>query len=192
MISTLQGKVIFKGENFLILDIQGVGFQVFLSGKSLNKIPQIGQPLKLFTFLDVGERSLKLYGFLTFEEVEFFKILRDISGVGSKAALEIVSLDKPEKVKEEIEKGNVKILDDIPGIGPKKAKKIILELSGKLKFLEPSAKKEKSDFSKDEAFTALLNLGFKKEEIKKALASLPQDIKDPQEKIKQALKTLGK
>ena len=190
MISYLQGKVILKKENFLILGVSGVGYEVFLSKRSLDRIPQTGQNLNLFCYLDVGERNLKLYGFLTYEELEFFKILRNISGVGPKASLEISSIGPPEKIKKEIEKGNEKIFEGIPGIGKKKARKIILELSGKLKTLEPSAQKE--SFLRDETFLALVNLGFKKEEAKKALSQLPKEIKDPKEKLKQSLKILGK
>jgi Holliday junction DNA helicase RuvA len=190
MISYLNGKIILKKENFLILEVSGVGYQIFLSKRSLDKIAQIGQNLKLFCYLDIGERSLKLYGFLTYEELELFKLLRNIPGVGPKGALEISSIGPPEKIKKEIEKGNEKIFEGIPGIGKKKARKIILELSGKLKTITPSTKKEK--IPEDEVFSALLNLGFKKEEIKKALSQLPKEIKDPQEKIKQALKILGR
>ncbi|RLC39792.1 MAG: Holliday junction branch migration protein RuvA, partial [Candidatus Nealsonbacteria bacterium] len=87
MISYLEGKIILKKENFLILEVSGVGYQIFLSKRSLDKIPQIGQDLKVFCYLDIGERSLKLYGFLTYEELELFTLLRNIPGVGPKGAL---------------------------------------------------------------------------------------------------------
>ncbi len=189
MISYLEGKIILKKQNFLILEVSGVGYQIFLSKRSLAKIPQIGQDLKVFCYLDIGERSLRLYGFLDYETLELFKLIRNIPGVGPKAALEISSIGPPEKIKKEIEKGNEKIFEGIPGIGKKKAKKIILELSGKLKsFSSP----EKEKIPEDEAFLALVNLGFKKEEVKKVLSQLPKEMKDPQEKIKQALKLLGR
>jgi len=140
--------------------------------------------------LDVGERSLKLYGFLIYEELELFKLLRKISGVGPKAALDISSIGSPDKIKEEIDKGNEKVFEDVPGIGEKKARKIILELSGKLKSPEPSLKKE--SIPEDEAFLALVNLGFPKEEAKKALAQLPKEIKAAEERIKESLKILGR
>ena len=206
MISYLQGKIILIKENFIILETNGLGFQVFLSKESLDKIPQIGQNLNpsaklrvdaewnrsinLFTHLDIGERSLRLYGFLKYEELELFKLLRNISGVGPKAALEISSIGSPKTIKKEIEKGNEKIFEGISGIGPKKAKKIILELSGKLKDFSPPPQKD--DFSKDETFIALINLGFKKEQVNKALSQIPKEIKAPEEKIKTALKILGK
>ena len=190
MLSYLQGKVILRKEKFIILEVNGVGFEIFLSKKSIAKIPQIGENLKLFCYLDVGERSLKLYGFLTYQTLELFKLLRNISGVGPKAALDISSIGSPEKIKKEIEKGNEKVFEDIPGIGKKKARKIILELSGKLKSPESSPQKE--PIPEDEAFLALLNLGFQKETVKKALSQLPKEIRDTQEKIKESLKILGR
>jgi len=190
MISYLQGKIILIKENFIILEVSGIGYELFLSARSLQRIPEIGQNLKLFCYLDVGERSLKLYGFLSYEKLELFKLLRNISGVGPKAALEISSIGSPEKIKKEIEKGNEKIFKGISGIGPKKAKKIILELSGKLKDFSPPPRKD--DFSKDETFIALVNLGFPKEKIKEAFSQIPKEIKTPEKKIKTALKILGR
>jgi len=177
MISYIKGKVILKKQTFAIIQANDIGYEVFLSKKTLDKI---GESVELFCYTDVGERHLRLFGFISYEELELFKLIRDVSGVGPKAALIISGIAPPEKIKQEIEKGNVKILDDVPGIGPKKAKKIVLELSGKLKFSK--------DVPQDEAFMALLNLGFPKDQVKKALANIHET--DLQERIKQALKIL--
>jgi len=91
-----------------------------------------------------------------------------------------------------IDKGNLNFLDGISGIGAKKAQKIILELTGKIKTLGNTSKKEKEFLEKDEAYLALIKLGFNKEKAKQAILSLPQDIKNNQERIKQALQILGK
>ena len=191
MISYLSGEIIFKKDNFVILEVNGVGYEVFLSGKSMDNIPQTGQSLKLFCYLDVGERSLKLFGFLTFDELELFKIIRNIQGVGPKAALEISAVGSLEKIQQELKKGNNKFLDNIPGIGEKKAGKIILELSGQLKAATESSKKEKDILDGDEAAVALLNLGFSKDKVRQALAGLAPEISDTQEKIRQALRLLS-
>lgn len=188
MIGYLQGRVILKKEGFVILEVGGVGYEIFLSPSSLNKISEKESSLKLFCYLDVGERSLKLYGFFSFEELELFKLLRKISGVGPKAALEISSIGSLEKIKKEIEKDNEKIFEKIPGIGRKKARKIILELSGKLKKLGDFEAKKSS--LKDEVFLALKNLGFQKEEIREVLSKIPKEITESEEKIKIALKFL--
>ncbi len=191
MISYLSGKIVLKKNGFVILNTNGVGYEVFISAVSMEDIPEAGQELKLFCHLDVGERSLRLFGFVTFEELELFKIIRGISGVGPKASLEIASAGPLEKIKEQITSGNINFLDNIPGIGQKRAQKIILELSGKLKSMKPKKAKEGNALESDEAFPALLNLGFSKDQAKTALSQLPANIKDPQERVKQALQILG-
>lgn len=191
MISYLEGKIILKKDNFIILETNGVGYEVFLSARSIENIPEVGNNLKLFCYLDVQERSLRVYGFLSFEELELFKVVRAISGVGPKAALEISGLGPMEKIRTEIMRGNEKIFEGLPGIGQKKAQKIILELAGKLKKEELSPKKEKESFENDEAFLALVNLGFPKDKVRQALVQLPKEMLS-QEKIKEALKFLGR
>lgn len=192
MISYLAGKIILKKQGFIILEVQGVGYEVFVSERSIKSISEIGSELKLFCYLDVGERSLRLFGFKTFEELELFKIVRSISGVGPKAALEISAIGSAETIKKEIEKGNEQIFEKVPGIGRKKAQKITLELAGKLKTEEPKTKEQKNEFENNEAFLALVNLGFPKDKVKQALSQLSKDIKNPEEKIKQGLQILGK
>ena len=193
MISYLSGTIIVKKDNFVILEVNGVGYEVFLSEKAMLKIPEKGELFELFCYLDVGERSLRLFGFLSFEELEVFKTIRAIQGVGPRASLEISSIGSLGKLQQELEKDNAKFLSIIPGIGPKKASKIILELSGQLKAASAAkmAKKEKDPLENDEAFLALVSLGFAKDKIKDALAGLSKEL-GLQEKVKQALKILGK
>ncbi len=182
MISYLKGEVILKKESFIILRTGGLGFKVFLAKKRMKDVKE---ETELFSYLDVNERSLKLFGFLNYRELKLFELVREVSGVGPKAALEISSLDSPEKVEREIRKGNEKIFKDISGIGPKKARKIILEISGKLS-------SQKGNSPDDETFNALKNLGFKKREIEEALKGIPEGIENKEEKLKEALKVLGK
>ncbi|MDD5146339.1 MAG: Holliday junction branch migration protein RuvA [Candidatus Pacebacteria bacterium] len=192
MIAYLQGKIILKKDSFAIVEVGGVGYEVYLADAAIKKIPDIGGSVELFCHLDVNERGLKLYGFFTFEELEFFKIVRNIQGVGPRAALEISGIGPLEKIQAEIESGNLKFLDGISGIGPKKAAKVILELSGQLKTAKSIVKKTKDSLGQDEAFLALAHLGFPKGAIQEALSQLPLEIKDTQEKIAEALKVLGK
>lgn len=187
MISYLNGKIIFKGEKFIILDVGGVGYKVFLSEKALLKIPKIGKSLKVFCFLDVRQNILDLYGFLNFEELKFFKFLNDIPSIGPKAALEVSSIAPVEKIKEAIEKGDERILQEISKIGKKKAQMIILELSRRIKKIKP-----KKVLKDDEAFQALRNLGFSSQRIRWVLSKIPKGIKNTEEKIKEALRILGK
>jgi Holliday junction DNA helicase RuvA len=186
MISYLSGTIILKKDKFIIIEVAGVGYKVFLSRQSLLTLPEIGSPIKLFTYQNVKEEALDLYGFLTYEGLEFFEVLMDIRGVGPKSALDISALGSLDKIKDRILKQDEKIFEGIPGIGSKKAMTIILELTGKIKMLG-----NKKD-SADESESALMQLGFSKQQAKEALSYVPKEIKSSEERIKQALKSLGK
>lgn len=186
MIAFLEGKIILKKHKFIVVQVAGIGYKVFISQQTLLKLPEIGQDIKVFTFQNVKEEALDLYGFLTYEELEFFEILNDIRGVGPKAALEISAVGPLDKIKDRILKQDENVFAGIPGIGAKRASTIILELTGKIKML--GNKKA----SADEAESALVQLGFSKHQAKDALEHVSEDIKDPQERIKLALKNLGK
>jgi Holliday junction DNA helicase RuvA len=187
MISYLNGKIIIKKDKFIVLDVNGVGYKVFLSKKTLAKLSKI-ETLKLFCFLNVKENILDLYGFLNYKELEFFEILDNIRGVGPKAALEISSLGSLESIKERILSKDETLFSEISGIGRKKAMTIILELTGKIKDIS----KEKKIKKTDEAEQGLVSLGFTQQQAKDALAIASKDIKDTEERIKAALKVLGK
>lgn len=186
MISYLEGKIILKRDRFIILETAGVGYKVFLSRQTLLRLPAIGQSIKVFCFQNVKEEALDLYGFLTYDELEFFEILNDVHGVGPKAALEISVLGPLEKIKDKILAQDEKIFQGIPGIGAKRASSIILELTGKIKTFG-----QKSS-SADEAEQALMQLGFSKQQAKDALSRVPENIKTSEDRIKLALKNLGK
>ncbi len=186
MISYLEGKIILKRDKFIILEVNNIGYKVFLSRQILLRLPEIGETIKLFTYQNVKEDALDLYGFLTYEGLEFFETLMDIRGVGPKSALDISALGSLEKIKERILAQDEKIFEGIPGIGSKKAMTIILELTGKIKMLG-----NKKD-SADEAESALMQLGFSKQRAKEALSHVSANVKNPEERIKLALKNLGK
>lgn len=186
MIRYLKGDVIAKKGKFIILDVNDVGFKVFLSQKTLLKVSENQKGLKVFCFLDVGENKFDLYGFLENKELELFELVEKIKGVGPKAALEISALGPLEKIKERIKEKDSALFKGIPGIGRKKAMAIVLELSGEIEKLEEKPKE------KDEAEDALANLGFPRERAKEALKQIPKQGKNTEEKVKEALKILGK
>ena len=188
MISYLNGKIIIKKDKLIILDVNGVGYKVFLSKKTLAGLPEIEKSIKVFCFLNVKENIMDLYGFLNHKELEFFEILYNIRGVGPKAALEISSLGSLESIKERILSKDETLFSEISGIGRKKAMTIILELTGKIK----DVSKEKKTDKVDEAEQGLVSLGFTRQQAKDALAIASKDIKDTEERIKAALKVLGK
>lgn len=187
MISYLNGKIILKKEKFVILEVGQIGYKVFLSRKTASTLPEIETAIKVFCFQNVKEDALDLYGFLTYDELDFFEVLMDIRGVGPKAALEIASLGSLSKIKDSVLKQDEKIFAGIPGIGSKKAMTIILELTGKIKLLD-GQKKSAADPAED----ALTQLGFSHQQAKEALIRIDPKVKDMEERIRLALKNLGR
>jgi len=197
MIGFLNGKIILKRDKFIILEVSSVGYKVFLSQQDLVKLPAFrpggypasaGEPennsIKLFIYHDIKEDRSDLYGFFTYEQLDFFETLMDIRGVGPKAALEISAVGPLDKIKDRILKQDENVFAGIPGIGSKKAMTIILELTGKIKML--GQKKG----SADEAENALVQLGFSKQQAKDALSRVPANVKTTEERIKLALKNI--
>ncbi len=187
MISYLNGKTILKRDKFIILEVNNIGYKVFLSRQTLLNLPQNNGDLKLFCFQNVKEEALDLYGFMTYDELDFFEVLMDIHGVGPKAALEISALGPLDRIKDRILAQDEKIFQGIPGIGSKKAMTIILELTGKIKLLSGQKKG-----SEDPAEDALTQLGFTKQQARTALTKVPAGTTDMEERIKLALKSLGR
>jgi len=197
MISYLNGKIILKRDKFIILEVNSIGYKVFMNRQNLLKLPaspaKRGEPeidsVKLFIYHDIKEDKSDLYGFFSYEELEFFETLMDIRGVGPKSALDISALGSLDKIKDRILKQDEKIFEGIPGIGSKKAMTIILELTGKIKMLGSASAR---GASADEAESALIGLGFSKQQVKDALSKVSGSVKNPEERIKLALKNLGK
>lgn len=184
MLSYLAGKIIYKDEKKVILERGGLGFEVFLAGSNLEQI-NLGDETHIYTYLLVGERALELYGCLSEKEMELFKILKGVSGVGAKTALQLASLGSIEKLKQALENG--KMPPEAKGVGIKRLQKILLELTGKIEEI----KKGKTPVN-DEAFKALSALGFSKAEIIRALGYVAPEIKGLEKRVKEALKYLAK
>ncbi len=183
MISYIKGEVLVKGKGFLIVKNQGIGYKVFVSQKTQEKVQQ-GETKEFFTHFFNKNEQAELYGFLSFQELEIFEIVGKISGVGPKAALKVASLGGADKLQKAVETQNFDYFSNIKGLGRKKIQKIILELGGSLKGLvgEKTIKKE------DESLRALTSLGFSTSEAKRALSKISKDIILPEEKVKEALK----
>ncbi|MBW6440718.1 Holliday junction branch migration protein RuvA [Patescibacteria group bacterium] len=191
MIAYLKGKIIFKNEKFIILLCGGVGYKVFM----LSCENKIDDEVEFFTYLNVKEDALTLYGFTSYNELELFEHLISISGIGPKAGLGILSLADPETVKVAIAQGDSSILTRVSGIGKKTAERVVLELRNKFSSLESDdVLQEKSQEINDhtDVIEALVSLGYSAQQAKKALANIPAGIKDVSERIKMALKELGK
>lgn len=184
MINFIFGEVLFKDDKKIVIDKGGIGFEIFLSLSNLDKV-EIGEERQFFTYLAVGEKLMELYGFLTEKELEFFKILKSISGVGPKTALNLAIFGSSENLKIALESGNN--LPETKGLGAKKLQKILLELTGKI---EEINKKDKKSVSSDEAFEALIGLGFSRNKVIEVLSQLPIEMKVTEQRIKEALRLL--
>ncbi len=185
MIHYLKGKIEWKDDKMVVVEIGGIGYEVFCSPSTLSKLTE-RKEVKLFTYLHLKEEAAELYGFLTQKELEIFEVLNDISGIGPKTAMMLASFGSLQKLKEVIEKGELP--HEIKGIGKKRAQKILLELTGKINEISVAKKTPEAD----EALDALVSLGFPSQRAKNALSQVPSNIQDTEERIKKALEYLGK
>ena len=190
MLSYIKGKIIFRGKDFIIVKPDNIGFRVFV----LSNLNTENNEVELFTHLAVREDALLLYGFSNYEELELFELLISISGIGPKAGLGILSLADPKTVKVAIAKGDASILTRVSGIGKKTAERVILELGNKFSISDVSGLEEKSKeiSNQTDAVDALISLGYNMNEAKRALSEVPSEIKDVGERIKMALRGLGR
>ncbi len=190
MISYIEGKIIFRGEKFIIIKTGGIGFKVFV----LPDLNLKDDEIKLFTYLNVKEDALTLYGFLDYKELELFELLISISGIGPKAGLGILSLTDTETIKVAIAKSDASILTRVSGIGKKTAERVILELKNKVLISDIGDLENKSKEINDhtDAIDALISLGYNMNEAKNALSKISPEIKDIGERVRMALKEMGK
>lgn len=184
MIITLKGNVTRKESGFAIVETGGVGYQVHLSSGTLSELPGSGE-VSLWTHEYIREDARELYGFRSEGERRLFLQLLDVSGVGPKMALNILSLGLPEEIEKRIEQGDVGWISQVSGVGKKTAQKIILELRGKLAEVIEDTPADK------DVLAALVSLGYSREQARDAVTET--DSAEPVEKrLKSALKTLAK
>jgi Holliday junction DNA helicase RuvA len=192
MLHFLTGKIITKGENFVIVENNGLGFKVFLTSEILNKLPEIGSSVKFFCYFYIREETgPELYGFLKEEELNFFGLLNSIAGVGPKTALNILSVDRLENLMAAIIENRPDLLTRASGIGQKTAERVILELKSKVKLKISKTLTQKLDLD-TEVEEVLVSLGYPRRHVKEILHSLPPDIKKLEERIREALRFLSK
>ena len=180
MISYLEGKIILKNDKFIVVNVNGIGFKVFLASSRIEKLSK--KEVSLFCCLRFRKDFWDLYGFLSQEEMNLFDFLMTVPGVGPKAALEISAIGSLDNLKKAIKEDNQKIMENVFKIGRKKAQAVIFEISREIKEVKKN---------EDEIVKPLIKLGFSRKEIKEALSVIPE--KGTVElRIKEALKVLGK
>lgn len=132
MISYIRGELAFAGEDKVIVDVGGVGYGIFMPGASIGLLPPVGEEVKIHTYLNVKEDCMQLFGFLTRDDLEVFRLVIGVNGIGPKGGLNILSQLSPDDLRFAVLSGDVKAISAAPGIGKKTAEKLILELKDKL------------------------------------------------------------
>lgn len=180
MIASIRGSLAFKSPEYLIIDVGGVGYQVFVPLSSFYVLPKVGDIVNLKIHTHLRDDAIHLYGFLTKEEREIFQSLISIQGIGPKLALNILSGISTQELIKAISEGDILTLSTIPGVGRKTAERLVLELKEKIGYIQESTlkhhelvsgqdKTQKRDHNYEDALSALVNLGYKKSEAEEAL-----------------------
>ena len=209
MLAYIKGKLEMKMTGYVVIDVGGLGYKIFMSDAGSDKLGNIGDIVKVHTYYRVREDDISIYGFNTQEELKMFELLLGVSGVGAKTALAMLEICSPSEFAMAVVTEDVKVLTEIPGIGPKSAKRIILELKDKIKkeqeveaIKEEIGKKEKQENrfydaieikeKVSEAIQALQVLGYNKKEIEKVIEKLNYKELSTEELIKKGLNLLNK
>ena len=188
MIASLYGKLESLGSDGAVINVSGIGFQVYMPTSTLSELGAVGKEVKLHTYLHLREDNAALYGFASTEELGLFQNLISVSGLGPKLALAMLSAMNIERLTMAIATGSTDLLTVVPGIGKKVANRLILELKDKLGagwITTPAAQLAEEN---TEVLAALTSLGYSVSEATRAVASLPPDSElSLEEKVKQAL-----
>jgi Holliday junction DNA helicase RuvA len=179
MIAYLQGKIIHKSEQQIILQTGSIGYQVFISKRLGEKI-QAEQEIELFIYTKVREDEISLFGFPTLAELDFFKLLITVNGIGPKIAQEVLN-QEISATQNAILQGNTLFLSKVPGIGKKSAERLVLELKNKI---VPVTLEEMSNLPEEnfeEVFDALATLGYNRYQVNHVLRKLPSHVKSTEE-----------
>ena len=199
MLAYIKGSLEIKAKDYLVIDVGGLGYKVFMYENAINTIGEIGDIIKVYTYYRVREDDISIFGFKTQEELKTFELLLSVSGVGAKSALVMLSCIEPSEFAIAVISNNVKLLTQVPGIGAKSAQRIILELKDKLK-AEQTVEQSEQQKSKSvkisenvqEAISGLMVLGYSKKDIEKAFEHLDVNNLSIEDLIKKGLILLSK
>ena len=203
MIAKIKGKIAYLRDKYVVVDVNGVGYKIHVSEFTFGKIAGKpardasrlgrdagGEEIELYTHTYVREDSLDLYGFLKLEELEMFELLISISGIGPKAGIGILSIAEPKTIRAAVISGDSSILTRVSGVGKKTAERVILELKNRI--TELPGEDQRAARADSEAIEALTSLGYTLTQAREALKSVPKNIKNVSERVRMALKNLGK
>lgn len=198
MYAYIKGSLEAKADSYIILETGDIGYKIYMPSTSIEKVGEIGQKVKVYTYHYVREDAIHLYGFLSDEELKMFELLLSVSGVGAKSAMGILAEITPSNFALAIITDDVSKLVKIPGIGAKTAQRMILELKDKLKTLQAVNKEEKvkeailDEDSVSEAMAALQMLGYNRKEIEKTFEKMETKGVKVEDLIRKSLAFLGK
>ncbi len=193
MIGSLRGEIIDKEEDGLLIEVGGMGFSVLVPTTLLD-ILEVGVRTQLYTHLHVREQELTLFGFPDKEELELFRTLLKVQGIGPKVALAILSHLPAETLRQAIAREEAALLSRVPGIGPKKAKQIVFQLKDKVGLEDIFVSATPIADSDGEVIAALTTLGYSVVEAQSALQQLPKEAREEsiEEKVRLALSSLAR
>ncbi len=201
MISYVRGELVAVEEDKVIMDLNGVGFGIYMPAQSMNYLPPIGEEIRLHTYMNVREDAIQLFGFLTKDDLNVFKLVIGVSGIGPKGGLSILSQLTPDDLRFAVMANDSKAIAKSPGIGKKTAEKLIIELKDKLSIedvLNRTVERETANAASGtvneiqaEAVQALVALGYGNTESMKAVKKVALDENiTVEEVLKQALKNM--
>ena len=197
MIAYLKGKLVVKTDTYIIIEVSGIGYKIYMTKKALDLLSE-NKEVKVYTYLKVREDDISLFGFNTKEELRMFELLISVGGIGAKSAIAILSNITPSRFALAVITNEVNTLKKLPGIGPKTAGRIVLELKDKIKTeeaMEQEVDSDEANLVKDEEnmedlIQALQVLGYRRYEISKILKKIKSETLE--DKIKEALQYLAK
>lgn len=177
MISYICGELAHIGQDSIIVDNGGIGYRIFIPVSMLDFLPSMGNTVKIYTFLNVREDAMQLFGFLTHDDLDIFKMLITVNGIGPKGALGILSVLSTDDLRFAVLSGDDKTISKAPGIGKKTAQKLILELKDKMKLedvfehdtISGSDNLSQASSVKNDVVMALVALGYSNAEALKAV-----------------------
>ena len=204
MLAYIKGELAVKARGYVVIDVGGLGYKVFMSDLAMENVGNIGEIVKVHTYYRVMEDDISIFGFNTSEELRLFELLISVSGVGAKTAITMLGTIKPEDFAIAIISNDINTLKKLPGIGAKTAQRIVLELKDKLKkekqieelsIASNNTNSIKNEIEKDqkleEAFTALQVLGYSTKDIEKAMDKIDKSL-TLEEIIRLGIKELAK
>lgn len=199
MFAYIKGNLEMKFASYVVIDVGGIGYKVFMSEKAIEELGDTGNIVKVYTHYHVREDEISIYGFNTNEELNMFELLLGVSGIGAKSAINMLSNITPSSFALAVITNDTSKLVKIPGIGAKSAARIVLELKDKLKTIEQAESKDskikeivEDDNKITEAISALQVLGYNKKEIEKAFEKMEKENLSVEDMIRKGLSMLGR